>query len=74
MTQIEFSKKLIIGASIFYALICTIALLSWFLIGDWPREIIEYFSWPFCATLVSYMFKSAYENKGKIKVEEKSGE
>ena len=64
--KIEFSKKLIIGASIFYGLMCIVALVSWFLIGDWPREIIVHFSWPYGATAVSYMCKSAYENKPKI--------
>jgi len=65
-SKMEFSKKLIIGASFFYGLMCIVALISWFIVGDWPREIIEYFSWPFGAAIVSYMGKSAYENKAKI--------
>ena len=64
--KMEFSKKLIIGASFFYSFMCTVALLSWFLLGEWPREIVEHFSWPFGAAVVSYMCKTAYENKPKI--------
>ena len=64
--KMEFSKKLIIWASIFYGAMCIVALVSWFIIGDWPQEIIVHFSWPYGATATSYMFKSAYENKPKI--------
>ena len=64
--KMEFSKKLIIGASIFYGIMCVIALMSWFLFGEWPQEIIEHFSWPYAAVITGYMCKSAYENKPKI--------
>jgi len=64
--RMEFSKKLILGASFFYGLMCVVALISWFVLGEWPREIIEHFSWPFAGLGVSYMAKTAYENKAKI--------
>lgn len=64
--KMEFSKKLILWASFFYGLMCIVAILSWFLIGEWPREVIEHFSWPFGAIIATYMCKSAYENKPKI--------
>jgi len=64
--RMEFSKKLILGASFFYGLMCIVALMSWFLLGEWPREIIEHFSLPFAGLGISYMAKTAYENKPKI--------
>jgi len=63
----EFSKKLIVGASFFYGLLAAISLLSWFFTGDWPQEIIKYFAWPPAAIVLGYCGKSAYENKEKIK-------
>jgi len=64
--RMEFSKKLILGALIFIGLAYIASVLSWFLIGDWPREIAEFFVWPFIAGIVSYMGKAAYENRAKI--------
>ena len=71
--KMEFSKKLIIGALFFIGLLCVISLLSWFLFDKWPREIVEHFSWPFVAAIVSYMGKSAYENRPKIETGINSG-
>lgn len=63
--KMEFSKKLIIGAFIFYGLIGIVSLVAWFLTGDWPREIAEFFILPIIG-LVGYMIKSAIENRAKI--------
>ena len=67
--KLEFSKKLIIGASFFYSLICAIALLLWLTQGECPKDFLEFFSWPLVAIITSYMGKSAYENKPKIQNE-----
>jgi hypothetical protein len=63
--RMEFSKKLILGASIFVGLFCIVSVLIWIFTGDWPREIAEFFIWPFIG-IASYMIKSGYENKAKI--------
>jgi|GEM_PF-1290617 len=64
--KMEFSKKLILGASIFYVLMGIASFISWFVFGEWPYEVIEFFAWPTGAAIVSYMGKTAYENKAKI--------
>jgi len=63
--SIEFSKRLLIGVLFFVGVFCIISTIAWFTTGDWPREIAEFFIWPIIA-VVSYMLKSAYENKAKI--------
>ena len=64
--EMEFSKKLILGTLIFIGLICIFSILSWFLVDDWPREVVEFFVWPLIVGVTGYMGKSAYENKAKI--------
>jgi len=61
----EFSKKLLVGVLVFVGLFCIVSTVAWFLMDDWPREIAEFFIWPIIA-VVSYMLKSAYENRAKI--------
>lgn len=63
--RMEFSKKLIIGASIFYALMGIACLVLWVLLGEWPYEIAIFFVSPILG-IASYMIKSGYENKAKI--------
>jgi len=62
----EFAKKLIIWVLIFCGLFCIISTAAWFLLGDWPREIAEFFMWPIMG-VISYNLKSGYENGEKIK-------
>ncbi|MCL2361190.1 MAG: hypothetical protein FWC73_05185 [Defluviitaleaceae bacterium] len=65
----EFSKKLIMGVLLFIGLAFVLSMVSWHLTGDWPKEIVEFFVWPFIGSIVGvvgYFFKSAYENKAKI--------
>jgi len=61
----EFSKKLILWASVFYALMGIVCLALWVFIGDWPREIAIFFISPILG-IASYMVKSGYENRAKI--------
>ena len=68
---VEFSKKLLIGVLSFVGVFCIVSTAAWFLTGDWPREIAEFFIWPIIA-VVSYMLKTAYENKAKIQGGDKS--
>ena len=63
--RMEFSKKLIIWALVFYALIGIACLVLWSVFGDWPHEIAIFFVSPIVG-VVSYMVKSGYENKAKI--------
>jgi len=63
--KMQFSKKLILGASIFFALFGIASFVLWVVTGSWPQEIAEFFIWPIIG-LVSYMLKSGYENKAKI--------
>ena len=70
--KMEFSKKLIIWAFIFYAVIGVTCLALWVLLGDWPYEIALFFVSPIVG-IVSYMFKSGYENKAKIQKEARNG-
>ena len=65
-TKMEFSKKLMILSVFFYGFLCIVSLVSWFISGEWPQEIVTNFTWPFTTALASYMGKSAYENKTKI--------
>jgi len=62
----EFSKKLILGTLIFIGMAFIASIVSWHVVDDWPREIAEFFVWPFILGVVGYMCKSAYENKAKI--------
>jgi len=61
----EFSKKLMLWASAYFALFGIASFVMWVLTGDWPREIALFFIGPIIG-LASYMIKSAYENKAKI--------
>jgi len=63
--KMDFSKKLIIAVSVFYACMGIFCLVAWYLLGDWPQEIAEFFLWPIIA-VASYMLKSGYENKYRI--------
>jgi len=70
--KMEFSKKLIVGASIYFALFGIASFVMWVLTGDWPREIAVFFVGPIIG-LISYMIKSGYENKAKILNGKKEG-
>jgi len=63
--KMEFSKKLIIGASIYFALFGIVSVVLWILLGEWPWEIAAFFAGP-VITLITYLVKSGYENKAKI--------
>jgi len=62
----EFSKKLMIFASVMYGATWVVAVISWFALGETPRELISYTTWLYGAALATYSGKSAYENKPKI--------
>ena len=64
--KVEFSKKLMYFASLIYAAILAVTVYSWFDFQSVPRELLQYASWLYGATIVSYNCKSAYENKAKI--------
>jgi len=64
--KMEFSKKLIMFTSMLYTAALIMAAFSWIYFGEFPQELMQYASWLYGATVVSYCGKSAYENKAKI--------
>ena len=62
----EFSKKLMIFASVVYALTWVMAVISWFAIGEVPQELMLYTTGLYGSVFAVYGGKSAYENKPKI--------
>ena len=62
----EFSKKLIIFASIMYVMTWAVIVTSIFLTEEPPWELLEALSWVYGAAVVCYCGKSAYENGVKI--------
>ena len=62
----EFSKKLIIFASIMYVATWIVIVISVFRVDEVPFELMEMLSWVYGAAVVCYCGKSAYENKYKV--------
>ena len=69
--KMEFSKKLMIFASLIFAATWGLAVYAWIVGGEIPLKLIEIVNWLYGAVFVSYCCKSAYENKCKI---ERGGE
>ena len=63
----EFSKKLIIFASVMYVMTWIVIVVSIFCADEPPWELMEMLSWVYGAAVVCYCGKSAYENGFKIK-------
>ena len=63
----EFSKKLLIFASIMYVASWIVIVITIFLAEDVPWELIETLSWVYGAAVACYCGKTAYENGAKIK-------
>ena len=64
----EFSKKLLIFASIMYVASWIVVVAAVFLADEVPWELIEALSWVYGAAVCGYCGKSAYENKCKIQI------
>lgn len=62
----EFSKKIMIFASVTYAATWLIAVISWFRMQLLPDELMKYSTFLYGVALAVYGGKSAYENKPKI--------
>ena len=63
----EFSKKLMVFASVMYAATWVVIVASVFRDGEPPWELMGYLSWVYGAAVACYCGKSAYENGNKIK-------
>ena len=63
----EFSKKLIVFASIMYMATWFVIVVAIFRAEKPPWELMEMLSWVYGAAVACYCGKSAYENKAKIK-------
>ena len=63
----EFSKKLILFASIMYAMTWAVIVTSIFRAEEPPWELLEALSWVYGAAVCCYCGKAAYENGHKIK-------
>lgn len=59
--RLEFSKKIIIFASVIYALTWVVMVVSWFLYRDFPMEIKEFTTYIYGVAIAFYFGKSAYE-------------
>ena len=64
--RMEFSKKAFIFASVMFAASWTVAVISWFTLGEIPWEFKQWVSLMYTAAFTSYCGKTAYENKSKI--------
>ena len=69
----EFSKKLIVFASVMYALTWAVIVITIFRDGGPPWRLMEYLSWVYGAAVCCYCGKSAYENGAKINKNRKGG-
>ena len=64
--RMEFSKKLIILATVIFAATWVIAVFSWFYFREAPAYLLRYSHLLYGASCCSYYCKTAYENKQKI--------
>ena len=63
----EFSKKLIVFASVMYAATWAVIVVAVFRAAEPPWELMQSLSWAYGASVCCYCGKSAYENGAKIK-------
>ena len=63
----EFSKILIIFASVMYVMTWAVIVASIFRADEPPWELMEMLSWVYGAAICCYCGKAAYENGNKIK-------
>ena len=63
----EFSKKLLVFASIMYVASWIVVVAAFFLANEAPWVLMETLSWVYGAAVAGYCGKSAYENGAKIK-------
>ena len=57
----DFSKKLMIFASVIFALTWTAAVLSWFILRDVPDSVLQFVCVLYGALGVTYCCKEGYE-------------
>ena len=62
----EFSKKLMVFASLMFAATWGVATFSWFASGGYPEGLAQLATWLYGAALAMYGGKSAYENGIKL--------
>lgn len=65
--NLEFSKQLMFFASLLCAATWIASTVAWFLWREFPSDLVQYTIWFYGAAFASYMAKSCYENKCKIK-------
>ena len=63
----EFSKMLIIFASVMYVMTWIVIVVSIFRADEPPWELMEMLSWTYGAAICCYCGKAAYENGNKIR-------
>ena len=64
--KLEFSKCILIFASIVCAGAWFAAAMSWFIWREFPAELVQHTGW-FFGAIAAYMGKSGYENREKIR-------
>ena len=65
--KLEFSKRLMIVASVLCSGTWIASALAWFIWREFPYDLVQYTVWFYGATFALYMAKACYENKLKIK-------
>ena len=65
--RMEFSKILLIFASVMYVATWAVIVISIFRADETPWQLMEMLSWVYGAAVVCYCGKAAYENGSKIK-------
>jgi len=63
---INFSKKLMVFASVIYAATWLVMVYSWFALRESPDTLKEYTTYLYGAAFAFYSAKSCIENKAKI--------
>jgi len=66
--RMQFSKKIVIFASVVYAVILTVCVVSWFMYREYPVDFKENATWLYGAALAFYNAKACIENKCKIDI------
>ena len=65
--RLQFSKRLMVFASVMYALTWLVLVVSWAVFRELPQELMLYSTWLYGTAVGFYCSKSAYENGCKLK-------
>ena len=72
--KLTFSKKIIVYASVIYAVVLVVSIVSWFMYREISMELKGYATGLYTAALAFYKAKACVENKAKIECNYKESE